>query len=116
VFSLILWTAQFSPSTSILIAVGFMVTTNYANNQPLWELLENVEPAMVPVAEPAVVPVVEPAPAPAPAPAAPKEQQAQPAPTPEAQGCFPVRHYDLSKVNPFTQETSAGNVYGEFSL
>jgi hypothetical protein len=42
VFALILWTAQFSPSTSILIAVAFMVTINYANQKPLWEFLENV--------------------------------------------------------------------------
>jgi hypothetical protein len=48
VFSLILWTAQFSPSTSILIALAFMVTVNYATEKPLWnfqkpmwELLEN---------------------------------------------------------------------------
>jgi hypothetical protein len=42
VFSLILWTAQFSPSTSILIAIAFMITVNYANQKPLWEFLENV--------------------------------------------------------------------------
>jgi hypothetical protein len=42
VFALILWTAKFSPSTSILIAVAFMVTVNYANQKPLWEFLENV--------------------------------------------------------------------------
>lgn len=46
VFSLILWTAQFSPSTSILIALAFMVTVNYINNKPLWELLENVDGSM----------------------------------------------------------------------
>jgi hypothetical protein len=43
VFSLVLWTAQFSPSTSILIAVAFMVTVNYANQRPLWEFIENTE-------------------------------------------------------------------------
>jgi len=43
IFSLILWTAQFSPSTSLLIALGFMVSINYANQKPLWEFLENVE-------------------------------------------------------------------------
>jgi hypothetical protein len=43
VFSLILWTAQFSPSTSILIAIAFMVTVNYSNQRPLWEMLENME-------------------------------------------------------------------------
>lgn len=46
IFSLILWTAQFSPSTSILIAVSFMVTVNYSNQKPLWEMLENTELAI----------------------------------------------------------------------
>ncbi len=53
IFSLVLWTAQFSPSTSILIALAFMVTTNYANQQPLWEFIENVEagdPTQAPMA------------------------------------------------------------------
>lgn len=45
VFSLILWTAQFSPSTSILIALGFMITVNYANKKPLWEFLDNTDAA-----------------------------------------------------------------------
>jgi hypothetical protein len=40
VFALILWTAQFSPSTSILIAIAFMVSINYANKKPLWEFME----------------------------------------------------------------------------
>lgn len=43
VFSLVLWTAQFSPTTSLLISLAFMVTLNYANKRPLWEFLENVE-------------------------------------------------------------------------
>ena len=43
IFSLVLWTAQFSPSTSILIALAFMVTVNYSTNKSLWEFLENVE-------------------------------------------------------------------------
>lgn len=42
VFSLILWTAKASPSTSILIALAFMITMNYANSRPLWEFLDNV--------------------------------------------------------------------------
>jgi hypothetical protein len=46
IFSLILWTAQFSPSTSILIAVSFMVTVNYSTQRPLWEMLENTEVAI----------------------------------------------------------------------
>jgi hypothetical protein len=40
VFALILWTAQFSPSTSILIAIAFMVSVNYANQKPLWEFMD----------------------------------------------------------------------------
>ena len=40
VFSLILWTAQFSPSTSILITIAFMVSINYVNQKPLWEFME----------------------------------------------------------------------------
>jgi hypothetical protein len=40
VFSLILWTAQFSPSTSILIAIAFMVSINYVNQKPLWEFMD----------------------------------------------------------------------------
>lgn len=41
VFSLILWTAQISPVTSVLIALAFMVSVNYANQKPLLEFLEN---------------------------------------------------------------------------
>jgi hypothetical protein len=41
VFSLVLWTAQFSPSTSILIALAFMITMNYLNKKPLFEFMEN---------------------------------------------------------------------------
>jgi hypothetical protein len=43
VFSLILWTAQFSPSTSILLALAFMMTVNYSMKRPLWEMMENVD-------------------------------------------------------------------------
>lgn len=42
IFSLILWTAKVSPSTSVLVALAFMITMNYANSQPLWEFLDNV--------------------------------------------------------------------------
>ena len=42
VFSLILWTAQISPSTSILIALAFMVTINYTTTGKIWEMLDNV--------------------------------------------------------------------------
>lgn len=50
IFSLILWTAQFSPSTSVLIAIAFLVSTNFINNKPLWEFLENVDPTSAPTA------------------------------------------------------------------
>ena len=41
VFSIVLWTANVTPSISILIALGFMVSVNAANKQQLWEFLEN---------------------------------------------------------------------------
>lgn len=44
-FSLILWTAQFSPSTSILIAVAFMITINYSTTGKIWEMMENTNTA-----------------------------------------------------------------------
>ena len=49
VFSLIIWTSQFSPSTSLLIAIAFMVSVNLANNKPYWEFLENVENTSAPM-------------------------------------------------------------------
>lgn len=59
IFALILWTAQVSPSTSLLIAIAFMVTINYATGEPLWdfnkpvlELLENTTMGTVSVNEP----------------------------------------------------------------
>lgn len=42
VYALILWTAQFSPSTAILISLAFMVTINYTTTGKVWEMLENV--------------------------------------------------------------------------
>lgn len=42
IFSLVLWTAQFSPSTSILIALAFMVTVNYSTTGKLWEMMDNI--------------------------------------------------------------------------
>lgn len=54
IFALVLWTAQFSPSTAIMISLAFMVSVNYAMNKPLWEFLENEAaptPASVPVEE-----------------------------------------------------------------
>jgi len=49
VFSMVLWTAQFSPSTSILITLAFLVTVNYTTTGKVWELLENTEeqPAVI---------------------------------------------------------------------
>lgn len=41
VMILILWIAQVSPSLSILIAVAFMMISNYANNKALFEMLDN---------------------------------------------------------------------------
>lgn len=41
-FSLIIWTSNISPSTSLLIALGFMITLNRANNKPMWEFMSNV--------------------------------------------------------------------------
>lgn len=199
VFSMVLWTAQFSPSTSILIALSFLVTLNYVNKKPLWEFLENVEvdPTIAPVAPtkdvaidsaaavvqsqtenapivdgvaqkdntvviqptivqtpngqavvnpsvviaPAVVSnsdgekiVVKPsvtvleapsqqtppqivqqapspslvdlasAPAPAPTPAPSKQQQSEPA------GCYPVRRYDMDKVNAYESSSNYGQI------
>lgn len=50
VFSMVLWTAQFSPSTSILIALAFLVTVNYTTSGKIWEMLENTgEQVIVPV-------------------------------------------------------------------
>ena len=43
IFVIILWTAKFDVTTSILVSLAFMLTINYLNNAPLWELLENVE-------------------------------------------------------------------------
>ncbi len=60
IFSLILWTAQFSPSTAILLSLAFMISMNAANKKPLWEFLENVA---APAAQDAVPAVIIPAPA-----------------------------------------------------
>jgi hypothetical protein len=53
IFSLILWTSQFSPSISILIAVSFMITINFINNKPLLEFMDNV-PDVAPTKDMAV--------------------------------------------------------------
>lgn len=47
VFSLVLWTAQFSPSTSILIALAFMVTINYTTTGKVWEMMDNMSSSTV---------------------------------------------------------------------
>lgn len=114
IFSLVLWTAQFSPSTSILIALAFMVTVNYSTNKALWEFLENVEEpaAEAPVvAEAAVVPAAE-----APVVAAPVVAAVTEAPkavpvVSEPAECYPVRRYDMSKVEP----SEGQNTLGEFT-
>ena len=116
VFSLILWTAQFSPSTSILIALAFMITVNYSTKKPLWEFLENTSETAPPAETAPAAPAEVPAPAPAEAPAAPAPAEATaapapapvPAPAPEAPkavvsepaSCYPIRRYDMSKVEP----------------
>jgi len=48
IFSVILWTAQISPSTSILMALAFMITINYTTTGKIWEMLENVGPTPTP--------------------------------------------------------------------
>jgi hypothetical protein len=77
IFSIVLWTAQFSPSTAILISLAFLVTMNYVNTGKVWEFLENVPaeiqqvpvrvevPVEIPVEVPVAVPVeVQPPPPP----------------------------------------------------
>jgi hypothetical protein len=59
IFSLVLWTAQFSPSTSILIALAFLVTMNYVNTGKVWEYLENIKANTVPVAPVSTATAVE---------------------------------------------------------
>jgi hypothetical protein len=127
VFSLVLWTAQFSPSTSILIALAFMVTVNYSTNKSLWEFLENVEverefdleefsapttaappgttlaPMVVTTAAPpgtTAAPMVVTTAAPAPVMAAVTEVPKAVAVVSEPAGCYPVRRYDMSRVEP----------------
>lgn len=53
VFSLVLWTAQFSPSTSILIAIAFLITVSKVTQTKL-EFLENVDTTMAPSKQVAV--------------------------------------------------------------
>ena len=114
IFSLVLWTAQFSPSTSILIALAFMVTVNYSTNKALWEFLENVEE---PAAEAPYVaaPYVAAQVAEAPVVAAPVVAAVTEAPkavsvVSEPAECYPVRRYDMSKVEP----SEGQNTLGEF--
>jgi len=120
IFSLVLWTAQFSPSTSILIALAFMVTVNYSTNKALWEFLENVEePASeAPVASAPVVaaPAAKAPVAEAPVVAAPVIAAVTEAPkaapvVSEPAECYPVRRYDMSKVEP----SEGQNYLGEFT-
>lgn len=48
IFSLILWTAQVSPSTAILIAVAFMITINYTTTGKIWEMMDNTSTQVTP--------------------------------------------------------------------
>jgi hypothetical protein len=57
IFSLVLWTAQFSPSTSILIALAFLVTINYSTTGKLWEMLDNIAGPGTPVSVVVVTPI-----------------------------------------------------------
>ena len=52
--SLVLWTAQFSPSISIMVALAFIVTVNYSTTGKYWEMMENIptQSVEVPVAVP----------------------------------------------------------------
>jgi len=120
IFALVLWTAQFSPSTSILIALAFMVTVNYSTNKALWEFLENVEEpaAEAPVMEAPVMeaPVMEAPVVAAPVVAAPVVAAVTEAPkavavVSEPAECYPVRRYDMSKVEP----SEGQNTLGEFT-
>lgn len=40
--SLVLWTARFSPSISIMVALAFIVTVNYSTTGKYWEMMENI--------------------------------------------------------------------------
>jgi hypothetical protein len=60
IFTLVLWTAQFSPSTSLLIALAFLVTMNYVNTGKVWEYLENVNADVVVPAQPVAVAPAQP--------------------------------------------------------
>ena len=43
-FTIIIWSAKYSPLTSLSVAFGFIIFTNYINKAPLWEFLDNVSP------------------------------------------------------------------------
>jgi hypothetical protein len=109
IFSMVFWTAQFSPSTSILIAISFLVTMNYVNKRIFWEFMENAtseqtlaaseeEQALAASEEEQALAASEEEQAPA-------TTEEAPAPAPvkeEAQtGCYPMRLYDASQVMPF---------------
>lgn len=49
VFIMILWVAHVSPSLSIIIAVVFLLSTNYLNNKKLWESLDNTNTVDTPL-------------------------------------------------------------------
>lgn len=95
VFSLILWTAQVSPVTSILIALAFLVTINYTTTGKLWETLANTSgPAVITSSsgqQAVVVPVAAPTTAPTTAPTLEDESVDS--------GCYPLRSYDMTQVS-----------------
>jgi hypothetical protein len=199
VFSLILWTAQFSPSTAILISIAFMVSMNVLNKKALWEFLDNIPAEGIPaegipaspiqpipvsnvqsieavkvlanaaaspeilstttvsnvaniaaanvttdeganalrnLAEQAITPaagtpekiqdavqkVIDsipfqvPAPVPAPAPTSQIAQKvaiSEPAPAPPGAGCFPIRRFDMSKVESSKMSDRSSNAIFE---
>ena len=43
--SLVLWTAQFSPSISIMIALAFVITVNQFTKGKIWEMMDNMSAA-----------------------------------------------------------------------
>lgn len=43
--SLVLWTAQFSPSISVMIALAFVVTVNQFTKGKIWEMMDNMTAA-----------------------------------------------------------------------
>lgn len=106
VFSMILWTAQFSPSISILIALSFMITVNYATNKPLWEFLENVTPEQVQTITDQMKTTTDQVQTTTDQVPTTTDQVLVPATPVESQGCYPIRRYDISNVVGFSTPTN----------